>query len=209
MGFVLTNGDTFISRVSGKIKITYDQSHATVYVTESKAWNELEHLPKQYKQQQYLPKKVDTASYAKPKAKSNSVGQQAPQKTHDPVTVRVADSEWLTQFKKNLILVDETLGSLKDTYSKVYGDLTKVADDLEDISHAMELINANAVKRCYLENEFKLARRKRRECKDAMMLIELVSKFEQGDWGSGKLQAALDSLANRTYTPKSRDDLFK
>lgn len=216
MGFILTNGDTYISKPSsGRAHITYDQQCATVYATESMAWNVLERLPKAYKQQKYLPRRIDSESYKKPETKSKTAAavpadnQKPASGRHEPVFFAVKDSEWLAQFKKNLMIVDETLGSLNDLYSKVYGDLTEASNDLEDLSHAMEFINANAVQRCFLENEFKLARRKRRECKDAMMLIELVSKFEQSDWGSGKLTEALDLLDKRTYTPKNRDDLFK
>ena len=106
-------------------------------------------------------------------------------------------------------MIDQILGSLKDLYSKKYNELTEASDSLEDISHAIEFTNANAVQRCYLENEFKKARLKRRECMDMMTLIDLVSKFEPDDWSSNKLQKALAALDNRTYTPRIRRDLFE
>ena len=115
----------------------------------------------------------------------------------------------MAEFKKNLVLIDELLGSFRDLYSRKYGELTEAGDSLEDIAHAIEGINANAVQRCYLENEFKKARVKRRECKDMMMLIDLVSKFEPDDWGSGKLRDVLNSMENRVYVPKVRKDLFE
>lgn len=107
------------------------------------------------------------------------------------------------------MLIDKTLGGIKNTYTKVYGELTEIGDEIEDIEHAIEFQPANAVRRCYLENELKLARQRRRNCKDAMLLIETVMKFNLDDWGSGQLKDTMDHLDNRTYTPKRRKDLFE
>lgn len=211
MGFILTNGDTYISRgPTGKVSITYDQKFATVYATESKAWNELNHIPRAYKEKHYLPKKVNVSSKPQDAVKKEQKPLPPPDRERfEPVAIKTKDTEELAEFKKNLVLIDELLGSLKDLYSRKYGELTEAGDSLEDIAHAIEGINANAVQRCYLENEFKKARVKRRECKDMMMLIDLVSKFEPDDWGSGKLRDVLNSMENRVYVPKVRKDLFE
>lgn len=212
MGYILTNGDTYISRgSSGKISITYDQKLATVYVTEEKAWNELSHMPRAYKEKHYLPKEVGKTNNQSVKEVKEEQNRLPPPERErlEPVVLDIKDSDELAEFKRNLVLIDKVLGSLNDLYAKKYGELTEAGDSLEDIAHAMEGINANAVLRCYLENEFKKARLKRRECKDMMMLIELISKFEPEDWGTGKLQGTLNMLDNRTYTPRVRGDLFE
>jgi hypothetical protein len=182
----------------GKIVVTYDFDLATKYPTETHALEFLSSLNKSYNQKGYRPKKVEAKQLPPPEK------QQL-----EPVRGEIAESEELTQLKNHLIMIDQILGSLKDLYSKKYNELTEASDSLEDISHAIEFINANAVQRCYLENEFKKARLKRRECKDMMTLIDLVSKFEPDDWGSNKLQKALAALDNRTYTPRIRRDLFE
>lgn len=201
MSYVLTDGKGYISRMrGGKIVVTYDFDLATKYPTKTHALDFLSSLNKSYNQKGYRPKKVE--------AKEKQLPPPEKQKL-EPVRGKIAESEELTQLRNHLIMIDQILGSLKDLYSKKYNELTETSDSLEDISHAIEFTNANAVQRCYLENEFKKARLKRRECKDMMTLIDLVSKFEPDDWGSNKLQKALAALDNRTYTPRIRRDLFE
>lgn len=201
MSYVLTDGKGYISRMKGgKIVVTYDFDLATKYPTETHALEFLRSLNKSYNQKGYRPKKVE--------AKEKQLPPLEKQKL-EPVRNKTEESEELTQLRNNLMMIDQILGSLKDLYSKKYNELTEASDSLEDISHAIEFTNANAVQRCYLENEFKKARLKRRECKDMMTLIDLVSKFEPDDWGSNKLQKALAALDNRTYTPRIRRDLFE
>lgn len=201
MSYVLTDGKGYISRMrGGKIVVTYDFNLATKYPTETHALEFLSSLNKSYNQKGYRPKKVE--------AKEKQLPPLEKQKL-EPVRDKTAESEELTQLRNNLMMIDQILGSLKDLYSKKYNELTEASDSLEDISHAIEFTNANAVQRCYLENEFKKARLKRRECKDMMTLIDLVSKFEPDDWGSNKLQKALAALDNRIYTPRIRRDLFE
>ena len=199
MSYVLTDGKGYISRMrGGKIVVTYDFDLATKYPTKTHALDFLSSLNKSYNQKGYRPKKVEAKQLPPPEK------QQL-----EPVRGKTEESEELTQLRNHLIMIDQILGSLKDLYSKKYNELTEASDSLEDISHAIEFINANAVQRCYLENELKKARLKRRECKDMMTLIDLVSKFEPDDWGSNKLQKALAALDNRTYTPRIRRDLFE
>lgn len=201
MSYVLTDGKGYISRMKGgKIVVTYDFDLATKYPTETHALEFLRSLNKSYNQKGYRPKKVE--------AKEKQLPPLEKQKL-EPVRNKTEESEELTQLRNNLMMIDQILGSLKDLYSKKYNELTEASDTLEDISHAIEFTNANAVQRCYLENEFKKARLKRRECKDMMTLIDMVSKFEPDDWGSNKLQKALAALDNRTYTPRIRRDLFE
>lgn len=201
MSYVLTDGKGYISRMrGGKTVVTYDFDLATKYPTETHALEFLSSINKSYNQKGYRPKKVE--------AKEKQLPPPEKQKL-EPVRGKTAESEELTQLRNNLMMIDQILGSLKDLYSKKYNELTEASDSLEDISHAIEFINANAVQRCYLENEFKKARLKRRECKDMMTLIDLVLKFEPDDWGSNKLQKALAALDNRTYTPRIRRDLFE
>lgn len=201
MSYVLTDGKGYISRMrGGKIVVTYDFDLATKYPTETHALEFLSSLNKSYNQKGYRPKKVEAKEKQLPPPEKQQL---------EPVRSETAESEELTQLRNHLMMIDQILGSLKDLYSKKYNELTEASDSLEDISHAIEFINANAVQRCYLENEFKKARLKRRECKDMMTLIDLVLKFEPGDWGSNKLQKALAALDNRTYTPRIRRDLFE
>lgn len=213
MKYVLSNGHTYLTRKSnGKVTTTYDAGLAVGYDTEEKAWNVLAHIPRVYKEHGYLPKKIDTPNKSN-QEKNMLVEKQKPaqpktQSGKSGVQFKPNDAEWLTEFKSNLMLIDKTLGGIKAMYSKVYEELTGIGDEIEDIEHAIEFQPANAVRRCYLENELKLARQRRRNCKDAMMLIETVMKFNLDDWGSGQLKDTMEHLDNRVYVPKVRKDLF-
>lgn len=213
MKYVLSNGHTYLTRKSnGKITTTYDPGLAVGYDTEEKAWNVLANISRIYKENGYLPKKIDTPAKSN-QEKEMSIEKRPAQTKVQPgkngIPFKPNDAEWLTEFKSNLMLIDKTLGGIKNMYTKVYGELTEIGDDIEDIEHAIEFQPANAVRRCYLENELKLARQRRRNCKDAMLLIETVMKFNLDDWGSGQLKDTMDHLDNRTYTPKRRKDLFE
>ena len=208
MVYVLTNGHTYITKKpNGKFTTTYDSSLASQYDAESKAWNVLNCLPRTYKEDGYLPKKIEVKE-ASAQLKEMVAPAQPERKRFDPVSYPIEDSEWMTDFKKSLKIVDKTLSSLKPMYANLYSDLTRVTDEIDDLEHAIELVKANAVQRCFLENELKKARKIRRECKDAMSLIEMVLKFNLDDWGTGRVQSEIVRLETRCYTPKVRDDIF-
>ena len=208
MSYVLTNGHTYITKKpSGKFTLTYDINTASQYETELKALNVTKCLPHAYRKQNYYPKEFKESTPPGMKEAPVVVNPENPKRI-EPVSYPHDESDQLVQFKRNLRIIDETLGSLKTTYSTAYENLTYSGDSIEDLLHAIELQPANAVRRCYLENELKKARVLRRESKDIMHLVELVTKFELSDWGSGKLTEELDTMNNRKYTPKVREDLF-
>lgn len=119
------------------------------------------------------------------------------------------DSEWLAELKKNLVITDKTMCNLKEMYSKVYGDLTSASDEIDDLEHAIEFKTVNAAQGYQLMAELKKARRKRREAKDAKLLLEIVMNTETREWGDGKLETAIEQLGTRQFTPKVRNDLFE
>lgn len=120
------------------------------------------------------------------------------------------DSEWLAKLKKDLVITDRTMCNLNEMYSKVYGDLTAASDEIADIEHAIEFKTVNAAQGYQLMAELKRARRKRREAKDAKLLLEIVMDHRNNDdWGHGRLGAAIEQLDSRQFTPKVRNDLFE
>lgn len=209
MSYVLTNGHTYITKkANGKFTITYDQSLASQYGSENKAWNAINCLPGAYRGQGYLPKNIEVKE-APEQLKDMVISKtESGQQKMAAVSYPVEDSVWMSEFKSKLKIIDETLGTIKTMYAELYSDLTKATDEIDDLEHAIEFTRANAVQRCYLENELKKARKIRRECKDAMGLIEMILKFNLDDWGTGKLTSAIVHLENRSYTPKVREDIF-
>ncbi len=204
MSYILSNGVKYISRdQNGKIITTQELGEATVFDTEKKAWNVLSCLPKDIKKKGYTPNPAIS------KAREPKVAASPAVKLDEGIHFPTKNADWLEEFKRNLVIVDETLGNLRNLYATVYSDLTSTSDEIEDLEHAMELTKPNAAKAFYFEDEMRKARQKRRACKDAMMLIELVMKFDLDDWGTGQVTAALDRLESRKYFPKVRKDLFE
>lgn len=71
-------------------------------------------------------------------------------------------------------------------------------------------VTVNAAQGYQLMAELKKARRKRREAKDAKLLIEIaMSHRNNNDWGHGRLETAIEQLDSRQFTPKVRNDLFE
>ena len=133
----------------------------------------------------------------------------APAVKSNTYAFHMEDSEWLAELKKNLVITDKTMCNLKEMYSKVYGDLTAASDEIDDLEHAIEFKTVNAAQGYQLMAELKKARRKRREAKDAKLLLEIVMNTETREWGDGKLETAIEQLGTRQFTPKVRNDLFE
>lgn len=142
-------------------------------------------------------------------AASKSPNITTPAAKPNTYAFHIEDSEWLTELKKNLEITDKTMGSLNDLYTKVYGDLTAASDEIADIEHAIEFKTVNAAQGYQLMAELKRARRKRREAKDAKLLLEIVMNTKTREWGDGKLETAIEQLGARQFTPKVRNDLFE
>lgn len=210
MNFVLSNGATYIAKKqSGRFTQTTDVKQALVYPNESKALSAIAGLPRAYRNSKYLPKPIEfSRTNESAQELKKSVSSDIPVKNKS-VSYSVEDSGWLAELKENLQITAKTIGSLKDTYSRVYQELTNASDEIIDIEHAIEFQKPDAVKKCYLESELKKALRKRRESKDAMALLDLVMKFEQQDWGNGSLRAEINRLEYRSYVPRCRPDLFE
>lgn len=210
MNYVLTNGHTYISKKpNGKFTATYDAGLAVEFDSEEKAWNALSQLQRGYREAGYLPKKNDEPQKTKEEA-DTLLKIDPPMLSKDSaVSFSIEDSQWLSELKSNLKITAATLGNLKKNYANVYGELNRVSGEIEDIEHAIEFLRPNAVKKCYLESELKKARKKRRECKDAMILIEVAMKMGPDDWGSGKMEESINHLETRTYIPRVRKDLFE
>ena len=133
MAYVLTNGHTYITKKpNGKFTTTYDSSLASQYDAESKAWNVLNCLPRTYKEAGYLPKKIEVKE-ASAQLKELAAPAQPERKRFDPVSYPIEDSEWMTDFKKSLKIVDKTLSSLKPMYANLYSDLTRATDEIDDL----------------------------------------------------------------------------
>lgn len=210
MNFVLSNGTTYIAKKSnGKFVATYDMGLAIVFDSEQKAQNALIQLPRGYKTAGYKPKRLtDTQKTNQEKDLLLSTPKRD-DKQNAAVKVRREDSEWLASFKKNLLTVERTLGNIKKNYSAIYEELNSVSDEIEDLLHAIEIKNVNACRANKLEVELREARRKRRECKDAMTLIELAMKLGPDDWSSGQMSNLIGVMDHCVYHPKVRPDLFE
>ena len=205
--YVITNDHNYImKRKGGRICSTCDVNLAMRFESKGLAICEINRLPAGYKNGHYVPKSMDEIKTAN---KSLNVTTPVNQKP-DTYAFQIPDSEWLAELKKNLEITDKTMGSLKDMYAKVYGDLTAASDEIADIEHAIEFKTVNAAQGYQLMAELKKARQKRREAKDAKLLLEIAMNHQSSnDWGHGRLENAIEQMNNRQFTPKVRKDLFE
>lgn len=203
--YVISNGHNYImKRKGGRICATCDINLALQFESKGLAICEINKLPAGYKNGHYAPKSMDEIEAA---SKSPNISvQTAKPKTY---AFHIEDSKWLAELKKNLEITDKTMGSLNDLYTKVYSDLTAASDEIADIEHAIEFKTVNAAQGYQLMAELKKARRKRREAKDAKLLLEIVMNTKTREWGDGKLETAIEQLGARQFTPKVRNDLFE
>lgn len=203
--YVISNGHNYImKRKGGRICATCDINLALQFESKGLAICEINKLPAGYKNGRYAPKSMDEATIA---GKSPNI--TAPAVKPNTYAFHMEDSEWLAELKKNLVITDKTMCNLKEMYSKVYGDLTAASDGIDDLEHAIEFKTVNAAQGYQLMAELKRARRRRREAKDAKLLLEIVMNTETREWGDGKLETAIEQLGTRQFTPKVRNDLFE
>lgn len=203
--YVISNGHNYImKRKGGRICATCDINLALQFESKGLAICEINKLPAGYKNGHYMPKSMDEATIA---GKSPNIA--APADKPNTYEFQMEDSEWLAKLKKDLVITDRTMCNLNEMYSKVYGDLTAAGDEIDDLEHAIEFKNVNAAQGYQLMAELKRARRKRREAKDAMFLLEIIMNKEDKGWVDGRLETAIEQLGNRKFTPKIRNDLFE
>ena len=204
--YVISNGHNYIMKwKGGRICATCDINLALQFESKGLAICEINKLPAGYKNGHYAPKSMDEIEAA---SKSPNITTR----TAKPNTYafHIEDSKWLAELKKNLEITDKTMGSLNDLYTKAYSDLTAASDEIADIEHAIEFKTVNAAQGYQLMAELKKARRKRREAKDAKLLIEIaMSHRNNNDWGHSRIENAIEQMNSRQFTPKVRKDLFE
>lgn len=203
--YVISNGHNYImKRKGGRICATCDINLALQFESKGLAICEINKLPAGYKNGHYTPKSMDEATIV---GKSPNIA--APADKPNTYAFQMEDSEWLAKLKKDLVITDRTMCNLNEMYSKVYGDLTAAGDEIDDLEHAIEFKTVNAAQGYQLMAELKMARRKRREAKDAKFLLEIIMNEEDKGWVDGRLETAIEQLGNRKFTPKIRNDLFE
>lgn len=210
MNYIITNGLSYIMKnPNGKFVQTYSVDTASSYKTKTKAQNAWNCLPRVYKENGFEVKEMKTLADVVAETELKIKDTEPAVDKNNAISFTVKDSEWLANFKDDLMTVGVTISGLKEKYSEIYEQLTDATAQIDDIEHAIEFLNPSAAKGYYLESELRKARRKRRECKDAIDLIETVMKFSIEDWSSDKLTKKLDWLSKRSYVPKVRIDLFR
>lgn len=205
--YVISNGHNYImKRKGGRICATCDLNLAMQFESKGLAICEINKLPAGYKSGHYAPKSMDEIEATSKSPNIEALANEKP----DAFSFQIPDSEWLAELKKNLEITDKTMGNLNDLYTKAYGELTAASDEIADIEHAIEFKTVNAAQGYQLMAELKKARRKRREAKDAKLLLEIAMNHRSNDdWGHGRLENAIEQMNSRQFTPKVRKDLFE
>jgi DNA mismatch repair ATPase MutS len=96
--------------------------------------------------------------------------------------------------------------NIKET---LYKELSRVDMEIVDIEHKIEMSNFNAYEGYKLAKEMQVARRKRREIKDTLETLESIEEHKSSTALHNVINAVETKQAQRTYTPRIRQDLFE
>jgi hypothetical protein len=120
------------------------------------------------------------------------------------------DSPYMVDLKASVRIMQEVFSKARTEYTAQNEEQRRLENQLLDLEHAAELKpNMSAVDGYKLYTQIRDVRRKRRECKDAKAILEMVLNSSLKDWEDGKVGLLLDSLDHRTYIPRDMPELFE
>lgn len=102
----------------------------------------------------------------------------------------------------------ETLHRLLHAKEELQKRLSRLECELNDILHAVELMELSETKEWELFSRLKENRCARRACKDTLLLLDTMGNATGCELADGRLTRLTDTLSNRTYTPRVCKTLF-
>ena len=102
----------------------------------------------------------------------------------------------------------ETLHRLLHAKEELQKRLSRLECELNDILHAVELMELSETKEWELFSRLKENRCARRACKDTLLLLDTMGNATGCELADGRLTRLTDTLSNRTYTPRICKTLF-
>ena len=188
MGYIIQCGEGYVARLKNSSPyITTDQAKALVIETEEKANNIMSTLPK-------LMRSKGT--------------QLLYEEEHE-----VINNEYVPVDMEN---IKELICNLSDQFKTMKGNKdwltdmeSKVDQEISDILHYIEFFSFNACEGYKLAKGLKELRLKRRDIKNQLEAINIISHHTCNMLTDGKTNKALCNIENKQYTPRILKELFE
>ena len=188
MGYIIQCGEGYIARTNNSSPyVTTDKVKALVIDTETKANNIMSTLPKSMR----------------------SKGTQL---------IFEDESELVNNqyIPVNLENVKSLICDLSDQFKTMKGNKewlqdmhSRVDQEISDILHYIEFFSFNACEGYKLAKELKELRLKRRDIKNQLEAINIISQHTCNMLTDGKTNKALSSIESKQYTPRVLKELFE
>ncbi|MEN2464938.1 hypothetical protein [Ornithinibacillus sp. JPR2-1] len=121
----------------------------------------------------------------------------------------------MKEIEESLIHVRNIFVDCPKRYGLTNDYLTKINNEIQDIMHVIELGTLDAVARVKMVNELKILRKKRRELKNELEILEIVKEFINQPKPNektiskilGSVRSRIELQGKRTYRMRERPDL--
>jgi hypothetical protein len=214
--YVISNGSgSFIGKdAKDRPAYTDEIGQAITFASSTRAWNFIAHLSKNFETGKLCVQKVGTGLNG-----ANQTDEIAAPAENEPadgagssasLQFENIDSPYMVDLKASVRIMQEVFSKARTEYTAQNEEQRRLENQLLDLEHAAELKpNMSAVDGYKLYTQIRDVRRKRRECKDAKAILEMVLNSSLKDWEDGKVGLLLDSLDHRTYIPRDMPELFE
>lgn len=194
--FVITNGKNFMAQDStNRHEVVNSVTLAAKYEERKKAENFLANLPRSFKNIGYYVQEIAIEE------KSETVS--------DEKEIVGEFSSFVNEAKKTIEDFSEFINNLNAKKKELERQKEEADKEIFDLVHAIELREElNCPKAYKLYNMIRDARIKRREAKDGIEVIDIIT--EEGLVGikSGRCMRRINGMDNRKYTPRILKELF-
>jgi hypothetical protein len=193
---------------------TTDVKQAIIFGSSTKAWNFVANLSRNFETSKLIVQQVGTGLDGANQtaeieaATENELAESAGLSA--PIQFGNIDSQYMIDLKANVRIMQDVFSKARAEYTAQNEEQRRLENQLLDLEHAAELKpNMSAVDGYKLYTQIRDVRRKRRECKDAKAILEMVLNSSLKDWEDGKVGLLLDSLDHRSYIPRDMPELFE
>lgn len=189
MSYVIQCGNGYVTRAKNNVPcVTSNKAQALVFDTEQKANNVMTTLPKLMREKGVQLLVIED--------KDGSVNNQYTPVNMDSVKALIC--ELSDQFK--------TMQGNKEWLTEMH---SRVDQEISDILHYIEFYPFNACEGYKLAKELKTLRLKRRDIKNQLEAISIISNHTCNMLTDGRTNKALCSIETKQYAPRVLTELFE
>lgn len=196
MKFIIKCGSGYVARQSNSSPyIVTDKSKALVIESETKANNIMTTLPKLMRQKgMELICEEDSVS-------SDSSDDKYVNSEYTPVDI--------DNVKSLICTLSDQFKTMQGNKSWLTEMESKIDKEISDILHYIEFYSFNACEGYKLAKELKELRLKRRDIKNQLEAISIISNHTCNMLAEGRTNKALCNIENKSYTPRVLKEMFE